>query len=67
MVHHPIKNTLFEYKLIGDIAKEHPGISDLMERYFGRECLKKLGFKIQTFEMACILADVNQNRLIQDL
>ena len=56
----------FEHKLIGDVVKEYPETTEVMEEYFGRGCLKKGGFRIKTLEMACILFDVNPNRLIQE-
>lgn len=55
----------FEHKLIGDIVKEYPETTKVLEGYFGKGCLKKGGFRIKTLEMACILFDVNPNRLIQ--
>ncbi len=48
-----------EFKLIGDIVKRRPGISEIIERHFGSNCLKRQGFRIQTLEMACILFGVN--------
>jgi hypothetical protein len=66
MMPYPAKNSLFEYKLIADIVKEHPEISEIMGRYFGKNCLKKPGFKIQTLEMACILFGVDQKRLLKE-
>jgi hypothetical protein len=59
-------NASLEYKLIRDIVKEYPRMSQIMERYFGQNCLKKPGFKIQTLEMACILFGVEQKRLIEE-
>jgi hypothetical protein len=56
----------FEHKLVGDIVKEYPGTSEVMERYFGKGCLKRGGFKIKTLGTACILFDANPNRLIQE-
>jgi hypothetical protein len=66
MMPYPAKNSLFEYKLIGDIVKEYPETSEVMKKYFGRDCLKRPGFKIKTLEIACILFGVDQNRLIQE-
>lgn len=60
------KNPLLENKLIGNILREYPQMSRIMERYFGGHCLKRPGFKIQTLGMACILLDVDKNRLIQE-
>jgi len=59
-------NASLEYKLIRDIVKEYPRMFQIMERYFGQNCLKKPGFKIQTLEMACILFGVEQKRLIEE-
>jgi len=56
----------FEHKLIGDIVKEYPKTTEVMEGYFGRGCLKKGGFRIKTLEMACILFDLNPNGLMQE-
>jgi hypothetical protein len=55
-----------ENRLIGNILREYPQMSRIMERYFGGHCLERPGFKIQTLGMACILFDVDKNRLIQD-
>lgn len=55
-----------EYRMIGDIVKEYPQSSEILERYFGQICLKKAGFKIQTLGMACILSGIDKNRLIQE-
>jgi hypothetical protein len=66
MMPYPAKNSLFEYKLIGDIVKEYPQMSEIMQRHFGGYCLKRPGFKIQTLGMACILSGIDKNRLIQE-
>jgi hypothetical protein len=58
---------LLENKLIGDIVKEYPEMSQIMERYFGQNCFKKPGLKIQTLAMACILFGVNQKGLFQEI
>ena len=63
---YPAKNSLFEYKLIGDIVRKYPEMSEVMEKHFGGHCLKRPGFKIQTLGMACILFGVNQKRLLQE-
>jgi hypothetical protein len=59
-------NASLEYKLIRDIVKEYPRMSQIMERYFGGHCLERPGFKIQTLGMACILFGVDQKRLLQE-
>ena len=56
-----------ENKLIGNILREYPQMSKIMERYFGGHCLERPGFKIKTLEIACILFGVDQNRLIQEI
>jgi hypothetical protein len=66
MMQYPAKNFSFEYKLIGDIVKKYPEISEMMQRYFGGHCLKRPGFKIQTLGMACILFGVDQKRLLKE-
>jgi len=66
MMPYPAKNSLFEYKLIGDIVRKYPEMSEVMEKHFGGHCLKRPGFKIQTLGMACILFGVNQKRLLQE-
>ena len=60
------KDFSLENKLIGNILREYPQMSKIMERYFGGYCLERPGFKIQTLGMACILLDVDKNRLIQE-
>ena len=60
------KGSSLENKLIGNILREYPQMSRIMERYFGGHCLERPGFKIQTLGMACILLDVDKNRLIQE-
>jgi hypothetical protein len=60
------KDPLLENELIGDILRGYPQMSRIMERYFGVHCLERPGFKIQTLGMACILFDVDKDRLIQD-
>jgi hypothetical protein len=55
-----------ENKLIGNIVRENPEVSKVMERYFGGYCLERPSFKIQTLEMACILFGVDQKRLLQE-
>ncbi|MGD0917445.1 MAG: hypothetical protein ABSB22_13410 [Thermodesulfobacteriota bacterium] len=66
MTQYPGKDLLFQYKLIKYIVRQYPKMPEIMERYFGQNCLKKPGFKIQTLEMACILFDVDQKRLLQE-
>jgi len=60
------KDPLLENELIGNILRGYPQMSRIMERYFGGHCLKRPSFKIQTLGMACILFDVDKNRVIQD-
>jgi hypothetical protein len=64
MMPYPIKIDSFEHKLIGDIIKEYPEISEVMKKYFGEDQLKRSGFRIKTLEAACILIGVNQDGLI---
>lgn len=62
----PSKDPSLENKLIGNILREYPQMSKIMEKYFGGHCLERPGFKIQTIEMACILFGVNQKQLLQE-
>jgi hypothetical protein len=64
---YPAMNASLAYKLIGNIAKGDTEISEIMERYFGKDCLKKAGFNIQTIQMACILFGVDQKQLLQEI
>jgi hypothetical protein len=56
-----------ENKLIGNILRKYPQMPEIMKRYFGQNCLKKSGFKIQTLGMACILFGVDQKKLFKEL
>ena len=60
------KDLSLENKLIGNILREYPQMSKIMQRYFGGHCLKRPGFKIQTFGMARILFGVDRKRLLQE-
>jgi hypothetical protein len=60
------KDPPLENRLIGNLLREYPQMSKIMQRYFGGHCLKKPGFKVQTLGMACILFGVAQKRLIQE-
>ena len=60
------ENLSLEYRLIVDIVKKYPQSSEILERYFGQNCLRRPGFKIQTIGMACILFGVDQKRLLQE-
>jgi hypothetical protein len=66
MTRFPSKDLALESKLVGNILREYPQMSRVMERYFGGHCLKRPGFKIQTLGMACILFGVEQKRLLQE-
>jgi len=61
------KSPSLENKLVGNILREYPRMSRIMERYFGGHCLQRPGFKIQTLGMACILFGVDQKRLLGEL
>jgi hypothetical protein len=61
------KGPSLENRLIGNILREYPQISRIMEKYFGGHCLGRPSFKIKTLEIACILFGVDQNRLIQEI
>lgn len=61
------KGPPLENRLIGNLLKQYPQMSKIMERHFGGHCLKGPGFKIQTLEMACILFGVEQKRLLQEV
>jgi hypothetical protein len=65
----PISSSVLslENRLIGNIVRENPKVSKIMEKYFGGYCLERPGFKIQTLEMACILFGVDQKRLLKEL
>ncbi len=41
-------------------------MTEIMERYFGQNCFKKPGFKIQTLGIACILFGVDRRQLLQE-
>jgi hypothetical protein len=60
------KDPSLENKLIGNILRKYPEMSEIMERYFGQNCLKRPGFKIQTLGTACILFGVDRKRLLQE-
>ena len=60
------KGPSLENKLVGNILREYPQLSRIMERYFGGHCLQRPGFKIQTLGMACILSGVDQKRLLKE-
>jgi hypothetical protein len=62
----PSKDPSLENKLIGNILREYPQISKIMQIYFGGHCLERPSFKIQTIEMACILFGVDQKQLLQE-
>jgi hypothetical protein len=61
------KNYSSESKLIGDIVKEYPEITEVLKKYFGQNCLNNTSFKIKTLEIACILFDVDPYRMIQEM
>ena len=67
VVNYPRRKSLYEYKLIKDIIEERPEGFGLFKKYFGVDCLKEPGFKIQTLAMACILFGVNQKRFLKEL
>jgi hypothetical protein len=60
------ENLSLEYRMIGDIVKEYPDMSEIMKKYFGEDCLKGASFRIQSLEMACILFCVDQKRLLKE-
>lgn len=66
-MHFPAENISLEDRTIGDIAKKDPRSSEIIETYFGQNCLKRPGFRIQVLGMACILFCVDQKRLLQEL
>jgi hypothetical protein len=61
------KYPLLENELVGSILREYSQMSEIMERYFGGQCLERPGFNIQTLGMACILFGVDQKRLLKEL
>jgi hypothetical protein len=61
------KDFPLENILIGNILREYPQMSKIMERYFGGHCLERPSFKIQTLGMACILSGVDPKRLFKEL
>jgi hypothetical protein len=61
------KDPLLENRLMGNILREYPQMSGIMQRHFGGHCLKRPSFKIQTLGMACILFGVAQKRLLKEL
>jgi len=66
MTRFPSKDLALESKLVGNILREYPQMSEIMQRHFGRHCLERPSFKIQTIGMVCILFGVEQKRLLQE-
>ena len=62
-----LEGSSLENKLIGNILREYPQMSEIMRRHFGRHCLKRPSFKIQTIGMVCILFGVDQKGLLGEL
>jgi hypothetical protein len=60
------KGVSLENKLIANILREYPQMSEIMQRHFGGCCLERPGFKIQSLGMACILFGVDQKQLLQE-
>jgi hypothetical protein len=67
MVRNFYESFLVQNKLIDDIVKEYPETTEIMKKYFGEDCLKRTSFKIKTLEIACILFDVDPDRMIQEI
>ena len=67
VVLHSCRNGSLENTLIAHIVKKYPETMEVIIKYFGKDCLKRTGFKIKTLEIACILFDVNPYRLIQEI
>jgi hypothetical protein len=61
------KTPPLENRLIGTLLRQYPQMSKIVARHFGGHCLKRPGFKIQTFEMACILFGVEQKQVLQEI
>ena len=67
MMQYPAKNFSFEYKLIGDIVKKYPEMSEMMERYFRQalfeknQTLKSRRLKWLAFYLALIRSDCFKN------
>ena len=59
--HPPLENIL-----VGNILREYPQMTTIMETYFGGHYLERPGFKIQTLGITCILFGVDQKRLLQE-
>jgi hypothetical protein len=49
----------FLNKLIKNILQEHPETGEILEKYLGEDCLRRVFFKIKNPERACILFGVN--------
>ena len=62
-----LEGSSLENKLIGNILREYPQMSEIMQRHFGRHCLERPSFKIQTIGMVCILFGVDQKGLLGEL
>jgi hypothetical protein len=63
---YPAENLSLQYRLIVNIVKEYPQSSEILDRYFGQNCLRWPSFKIQTVGMACMLFGVDQKQLLQE-
>jgi hypothetical protein len=63
---YPAENPSLEYTVIADIVKKYPRSPEILERYFGQNCLKWPSFKIQTVGMACMLFGVDQKQLLKE-
>lgn len=60
------KDPTLENKLIGNILREYPQMSKIMEKNSGGHFLESSSFKNQTLGMAYILFGVDPKRLLQE-
>ena len=53
--------------VIGDIVKNNPAASKVIEKYFGNGCFTCPGMKVESLSFGAMMHNIDPNKIIEEL
>jgi hybrid cluster-associated redox disulfide protein len=61
------KKMITKDSLIGDVIKENPGASKVIEKYFGNGCFTCPGIRVESISFGAMMHNVDANKVVKEL
>lgn len=53
--------------VIGDIIKENPAASKVIEKYFGKGCFTCPGIKVESISFGAMMHNINPEKIVKEI